>query len=63
VGEYAHPTRLRKYGDVPTGKTIMCMMGIDVGPARSPLPRFTREQLSTLRRELGRMDIFTRPLR
>lgn len=54
---------LRKYGDVPTGKAIMCLMGIDVGPPRSPLARLSAAQLAALSGELRRLDIFTRPIR
>jgi N-acetylneuraminate lyase len=54
---------LRKFGDVPTGKAIMNMMGINVGFPRTPLPRHSPEQLGEIHRELRKLDIFTRPIK
>jgi N-acetylneuraminate lyase len=54
---------LRKYGEIPVAKAIMTMMGVDCGPARTPLGKLSSEQVEAIRRELRGLDVFTRPLR
>jgi N-acetylneuraminate lyase len=53
---------LRKYGEIPAAKAITTMMGVDLGPARTPLGKLSAEQVEAIYRELSGLDIFTRPL-
>lgn len=45
---------LEKYGFLSAAKVLMCSLGIDCGPVRSPLKRLTSEQKSQLLAELSR---------
>jgi N-acetylneuraminate lyase len=54
---------LRRYGEIPTAKAIMAMIGIPCGPARTPLPRLVPGQIEAIFDELANLDIFVRPLR
>jgi len=54
---------LRKYGEIPTAKAIMTMLGVPCGPARTPLPKLTDRHTQGIFDELAGLDIFVRPLR
>jgi N-acetylneuraminate lyase len=49
---------LLRYGGVRTGKAIMSMIGVDVGPPRLPLQPLTREQHDAVRDEYQRLGFF-----
>lgn len=49
---------LLRFGGVRTGKAIMGLIGVDVGPPRLPLQPLADEELSVLRREYERLGFF-----
>jgi N-acetylneuraminate lyase len=54
---------LRRYGEIAAAKAIMEMMGVPVGPPRTPLARLDDSRQQDLFRDLSGLEIFTRPLR
>lgn len=52
-----------RYGEIPAAKAIMTMMGVDCGPARSPLANLDAAARRALYGELKDLPIFTRTLR
>jgi len=49
---------LLRYGGVRTGKAIMSLIGVDVGPPRLPMQPLTREQQDDVRKEYERLGFF-----
>ncbi|MCL4163271.1 UNVERIFIED_CONTAM: hypothetical protein GTU68_025116 [Idotea baltica] len=49
---------LFEFGGIPTGKAIMRLKGLDVGPPRSPLQRLPEDAIETLKVRLDALDIF-----
>ncbi len=50
---------LIKYGGgIRAGKEIMTLKGIDCGPARAPIKKFTREERINLKKDLQAIDFF-----
>jgi N-acetylneuraminate lyase len=53
---------LAAYGFVPASKVVMNLMGIDLGPVRTPLKNLTPAQVDELAARLSEFTIFPRPL-
>jgi N-acetylneuraminate lyase len=51
------------FGGLRAGKAIMKMIGLDCGPVRTPLRKFTADEEGKLFDRLKGLDIFSRPLR
>lgn len=51
------------YGYSSAAKSVMSLLGIDCGPARSPLPSLSAAQLNELREELERLDVLAGTIR
>jgi N-acetylneuraminate lyase len=50
---------LVKYGGgVRAGKEIMALIGVDCGPCRAPIKKFTRQEKLNLKRDLTSLNIF-----
>jgi N-acetylneuraminate lyase len=49
---------LLKHGVLRTGKATMGLIGIDLGPTRSPVPPLVGEELNTVRRTYERLGFF-----
>lgn len=54
---------LEKFGFLPASKVLMTMLGVDCGPARSPLRNLSAAQRLELWETLKPLDVFPRPLR
>lgn len=54
---------LEKYGFLPASKVVMEMLGVDCGPARSPLRNLSPAERLELWERLKALDVFPRPLR
>jgi len=54
---------LEKYGFLPASKVVMTMLGVDCGPARSPLRNLSPAEKLELWEALSKLDVFPRPLR
>jgi N-acetylneuraminate lyase len=57
---------LLRFGGVRTGKAIMSMIGVDVGPPRLPLQPLTKDEVATVRswyERLGFFDAIATPAR
>jgi len=49
---------LLRFGGVRTGKAIMNMIGVDVGPPRPPLTPLTADEVNAVREAYERLDFF-----
>ncbi|MEA2710516.1 MAG: N-acetylneuraminate lyase [Phycisphaerales bacterium] len=49
---------LLRFGGVRTGKAIMSMIGVDVGPPRPPFEPLTKDEMNTVRREYEALGFF-----
>lgn len=49
---------LFEFGGIPTGKAIMKIKGIDLGPPRSPLQRLSKEAFDILEGRLDALQVF-----
>jgi N-acetylneuraminate lyase len=49
---------LLRFGGVRTGKAIMSMIGVDVGPPRAPFEPLSAEEFATVRSEYERLGFF-----
>jgi N-acetylneuraminate lyase len=54
---------LGKYGFMAASKAVMGLIGVDCGPVRPPLRNLTHEELTAMAAELGRLEMFDRPIR
>lgn len=54
---------LEKYGFLPASKVVMAMLGVDCGPARSPLRNLSAAKRVEIWESLRTLDVFPRPLR
>jgi N-acetylneuraminate lyase len=53
---------LVSYGSMAASRAVMSGLGVDCGPARPPLRSLASDEAASLIRELGRFDLFDRPL-
>jgi N-acetylneuraminate lyase len=53
---------LGKYGFMAAAKAVMGLIGVDCGPVRPPLRNLTNEELIGLAADLGRLEVFDRPI-
>ena len=51
----------RRHGLIPSGKTLMGMVGCDCGPVRAPFTPITPEQGEYIRQQLERLDLIQFP--
>ena len=49
---------LNRFGGIRTGKAIMAMTGIDVGPPRLPMEPLTAEEVNAVREAYERLGFF-----
>ena len=50
----------RYRGNIVGGKRIMKLIGLDLGPNRTPFQNMTDEEEAKMRQELEELDFFTR---